>query len=185
MTTLFQWQPRLAELRDIPALEILIPLSVRALQAGSYSPAQMEAALGPIFGVDRQLIRDGTYFIVERDGQTLGCGGWSKRLSLFGSDEHRIAPNPELNPARDPARIRAFFVHPDWARRGIGRAIMRECERAIVAAGFRAVEISATLTGEPLYASFGYITIERYTIPINDGLNLPVVKMIKEFSSTA
>src|SRR5881394_3535310 len=118
------WQPRLAREEDIPALEALIPISVHGLQAAHYSAAQMEAALGPVFGVDRQLIRDGTYFVVADQERILGCGGWSKRKSLYGGDGHRDQPDPELDPANDPARIRAFFVHPDCARRGIGRAIL-------------------------------------------------------------
>ena len=173
------WLPRLAREDDIPALEALIPVSVRALQAPHYTPAQMEAALGPIFGVDRQLIRDGTYFVVERDAQILGCGGWSKRRSLYGGDHDRTEPDPELDPKLDAARVRAFFVHPAWARRGIGRSIMAACERAIIAADFRAVEIVATLAGELLYASFGYAVVERYEIAMAGGLNLPVVRMTK------
>jgi GNAT superfamily N-acetyltransferase len=173
------WRPRLAREDDIPTLEALIPISVRCLQAPHYSPAQMEAALGPIFGVDRQLIRDGTYFLVEYAGQVVGCGGWSKRRSLYGSDGHRAEPDPELDPKRDPARVRAFFVHPTWARRGIGRSIMIACERAIRESGFRTVDIVATLAGEPLYVSFGYSVVERYDIPMVDGLNLPVVRMTK------
>jgi GNAT superfamily N-acetyltransferase len=139
----------------------------------------MDAAIGPIFGVDRQLIRDGTYFVVESDKRIVGCGGWSRRKSLFGSDTIRTGEDVSLDPKVDPARVRAFFVHPNWARRGIGRAIMSACERAIIAAGFRAVEISATLTGETLYASFGYKTVEHYDIPMSGGLKLPVVKMVK------
>jgi GNAT superfamily N-acetyltransferase len=173
------WQPRLAREEDIRALEALIPLSVRALQAAHYSPAQMEAALGSVFGVDRQLIHDGTYFVVERDGHVIGCGGWSKRRSLYGGDHQRAEPDPELDPSRDAARVRAFFVHPNWARRGVGRSIMTACERAIVAAGFRKVDIVATLAGEPLYASFGYAVVERYDIPMTNGLSLPAVRMTK------
>ncbi|HKQ39484.1 MAG TPA: GNAT family N-acetyltransferase [Verrucomicrobiae bacterium] len=173
------WQPRPAREEDIAALEALIPRSVRALQAAHYSTAQMDAALGPIFGVDRQLIRDGTYFVVEHDHQIIGCGGWSKRRSLYGGDHHRTEPDPELDPKHDAARVRAFFVHPDWARRGIGRSIMVACERAIIAAGFRNVDIVATLAGEPLYASFGYTVLERYDIPLKGGLNLPAVRMTK------
>jgi N-acetylglutamate synthase-like GNAT family acetyltransferase len=139
----------------------------------------MEAALGPVFGVDRQLIRDGTFFVVEQAGQIVGCGGWSRRKSLFGGDGGRVEPDPELDPLRDPARLRAFFVHPAWARRGIGRSIVAVCEQAIRAAGFRTVEIVATLTGEPLYASFGCITVERYEVPMRGGLSLPVVRMTK------
>lgn len=177
--TAMNWQPRLAREDDIPALESLIPVSVRALQAPYYSTAQMEAALGPIFGVDRQLIRDGTYFVVERDGDIVGCGGWSRRLSLYGGDDGRTGEDELLNPERDAARVRAFFVHPAWARRGIGRSIMVACEQAIGQAGFRSVEIVATLAGEPLYARFGYLVVERYEIPLAGGLSLPAVRMSK------
>lgn len=171
------WVPRLACEGDIPALERLIPLSVRGLQSGHYSAAQMEAALGPVFGVDRQLIQDGTYFVVEQEGQMIACGGWSRRRSLFGGDHGRAGADPELDPSVDPARIRAFFVHPDWARRGLGRALLAACEQAICRAGFRAIELVATLTGEPLYAAFGYTAIERYEVELAGGLPLPVVRM--------
>ena len=172
---------RLAREDDIPAIEKLIPLSVRSLQAAHYSPAQMEAALGPVFGVDRQLIRDGTYFVVEWHGRIVGCGGWSKRGSLFGSDHGRAQTDRELDPQHEAARVRAFFVHPAFARRGIGRSIMVSCERAIRDAGFRRVAIVATLAGEPLYASFGYGVVERYEIPMAGGLSLPAVRMAKIF----
>jgi len=177
--TTAKWRPRPANEQDIPALAELIPLSVRALQSAYYSPAQIEAALGPVFGVDRQLIRDGTYFVVERDGRLAGCGGWSRRRSLYGSDEGRAVPDPELEPAHDPARIRAFFVHPAWARRGIGGSILAACERAIEQARFRRIELVATLAGEPLYAAFGYAAAERYEVALGGGLSLPVVRMIK------
>jgi len=143
----------------------------------------MKAALGPVFGVDCQLIRDGTYFVVEGDGQIVGCGGWSKRRSLYGGDRDRPEPDPELDPSLDAARVRAFFVHPTWARRGIGRSIMVACERAIIAAGFRRVDIVATLAGEPLYASFGYVVVERCEIAMAGGLSLPVVRMTKSAES--
>src|SRR5499427_9633614 len=177
--TAIAWQPRLAREDDIPALEKLIPVSARALQAPFYSPAQIDAALGPVFGVDRQLIRDGTYFVIECDGAIVGCGGWSRRRSLYGSDSARAGADGLLDPQRDAARVRAFFVHPAWARRGIGRSIMVACERAIVRAGFRIVEIVATLSGEPLYAAFSYTVVERYQIPMAHGLSLPVVRMSK------
>ena len=179
------WPLRLATEPDVPALEKLIPLSVRALQAHCYSTAQMDVALGPVFGVDRQLIRDGTYFVAERDGMIVGCGGWSRRSSLSGGDSGRKQEDALLDPQRDSARIRAFFVHPDWARRGIGRSIMVACEQAIIAAGFRKVELSATLAGEPLYASFGYAVAERYEIPMAGGLSLPVVRMTKKMERRA
>ena len=171
---------RLAGEQDIPALAALIPLAVRSLQAAHYSTAQMDAALGPVFGVDRELIRDGTYFVVEHGKVLVGCGGWSRRRSLFGGDAGRATSETELlDPARDPARIRAFFVHPDYARRGIGRQIMNACEQAISAAQFRSIELVATLAGEPLYAAFSYDVLERYEIPLAGGLVLPVVRMGK------
>jgi len=173
------WTPRVALTADVPALEALIPISVRTLQAPHYNPAQIEAALGPVFAVDRQLIGDGTYFVVEHEAQVVGCGGWSRRKSRYGGDRGRAGEDAELDPRRDPARVRAFFVHPTWARRGIGRRIMTACERAIVEAGFRSVDIVATLAGEPLYASFGYAVVERYEIPMSGGLKLPVVRMTR------
>src|SRR5436190_14128774 len=176
------WQPRLAQEKDIPELEALIPLSVRALQASHYSAAQIEAALGPVFGVDRQLIRDRTYFVVEYEQHLVGCGGWSKRKSLFGGDAQRSGEDPLLDPKRDAARIRAFFVHPDWARRGIGKSILAACEAAIQKDGFCHAELVATLAGEPLYASFGYTANERYEIPLAGVLKLPAVRMSKSFS---
>lgn len=173
------WRLRLARETDIAALEELIPRSVRALQSAHYSQAQMEAALGPVFGVDRQLIRDGTYFVVELGGTILGCGGWSRRRSLYGGDRGREGDDGLLDPQRDAARVRAFFVHPAWARRGIGRRILAMCEGAIGEAGFRQVDIVATLAGEPLYAAFGYGVVERCEISMAGGLKLPVVRMTK------
>lgn len=160
-------------------MENLIPLSVRGLQAAYYSAAQMDAALGPVFGVDCQLIRDGTYFVVEDARRIVGCGGWSRRKTLYGGDRDRAGEDAELNPQMDPARIRAFFVHPDWARRGIGRSIPQHCETAALKAGFRNAELVATLTGEPLYARFGYTVVERYEASMLAGLSLPVVRMAK------
>jgi len=174
-----KWTPRLANLDDIEELESLIPLSVRALQSAHYSPAQMEAALGPVFGVDRQLIRDSTYFVVEDAGQIVGCGGWSRRKTLYGGDRDRPGDDAELDPQLDPARIRAFFVHPNWARQGIGQSILLCCEAAAIKAGFSNAELVATLTGEALYAKFGYTVVERYQAPMRDGLSLPVVRMAK------
>jgi len=173
------WQPRLAREEDVPALAELIRVSSWALQASYYSAAQIEAALGPIFAVDRQLIRDGTYFVIEQNDTIVGCGGWSKRKSLYGGDSERSTEDPMLDPARDAARIRAFFVHPSCARRGIGTSILYACERAIVSAQFLTTDLVATLAGEPLYASHGYSVIERYEISMANGLNLPVVRMSK------
>jgi predicted N-acetyltransferase YhbS len=170
---------RLAREDDVAALEALIPQSVRALQAAHYSSAQMDAALGSVFGVDRQLIRDGTYFVAEDKGGVVGCGGWSRRSSHYGGDRGRHGEDPPLDPRTDAARIRAFFVHPSWARRGIGRSIMAASEEAIRIGGFRAIDVVATLAGEPLYAAFGYAIVERLDIVLAGGLRLPVVRMTK------
>jgi GNAT superfamily N-acetyltransferase len=178
------WELRLSSEQDISALELLIPLSVRALQAAYYSPAQMEAALGPVFGVDRQLILDKTYFVAVAANQIVGCGGWSLRKAMFGGDHNRTGEDALLDPVHDPARIRAFFVHPAWVRRGIGRSILARCEAAILAAGFHGAELVATLAGEPLYASFDYIVVERYEVPMANGLTLPVVRMAKCFGQS-
>lgn len=177
------WTLRLACLEDVPALEELILLSVRVLQAPYYSEAQREAARGAVFGVDRQLIADGTYYVAEHEGLMVGCGGWSKRRSLFGGDAVREEVDPLLNPEVDPARVRAFFIHPDWARRGIGKAILAACEASIQAAGFSHIELVATLAGEPLYLACGYQEDERYEVPLSGDLTLPVVRMKKSLSS--
>ncbi|MEQ1748352.1 MAG: GNAT family N-acetyltransferase [Prosthecobacter sp.] len=176
------WMPRLATLDDISALETLIPLSVRVLQAPYYSAAQMAAAMGQVFGVDRQLISDGTYFVVEVAGVIIGCGGWSKRKSLFGAETARRGEDTMLDPTTDPARIRAFFIHPEWSRRGIGRAILTACESAIIAAGFSQAELVATLAGEPLYLICGYREVERYEISMSGGLTLPALRMTKRLA---
>ena len=175
---------RLACDGDIPALEALIKRSVRELQAADYSAEQMDGALGSVFGVDRQLIRDQTYFVVEKDGALIACGGWSKRESLFGSDAARAAEDALLDPLPDAARIRAFFVHPEHARRGLGRAILLACEDAIRAARFRSTELVATLPGVPFYRAFDYQTGERYEVPLVNGLSLPVVRMSKNLVSS-
>jgi GNAT superfamily N-acetyltransferase len=175
------WSPRQALEKDIPALEGLIPLSVRTLQVPYYSKAQIEAAIGPVFNVDYQLIRDGTYFVVEDEGQIVACGGWSKRKKLSGCDGEEVGLDELLDPAQDAARIRAFFVHPAWTRLGIGLSILKACERAAIDAGFPKAELVATPGGELLYASHGYAVIKRYESPLSEGLNLPVVHMAKTF----
>jgi GNAT superfamily N-acetyltransferase len=139
----------------------------------------MDGALGSVFGVDTQLIRDGTYFVAEAESVVVGCGGWSRRKTLFGSDSAKHGEDLLLDPRRDAARIRAFFVHPSWARRGIGSEIMRRSEAAALGAGFRRIEIVATLTGEALYQRFGYTAVERYEVPLANGCRLPVVRMTK------
>jgi N-acetylglutamate synthase-like GNAT family acetyltransferase len=174
---------RLAEMRDIPALQALIGDSVRILQASDYSPAQLELALQTVYGVDTQLISDGTYFAAEATEDTtaclVGCGGWSKRKTLYGGDHWTQREDALLDPAKDAAKIRAFFIHPDWARRGIGGMILERCERAASEAGFHTLEMGATLTGIPFYRANGYLEFERVEVPLGNGLTLPIVRMSK------
>lgn len=176
------WRVRPARETDIPALESLIALSARGLRADFYSAAQVEGALGSVLGVDRQLIDDGTYFVAEEKGELIGCGGWSKRKTLFGSDHQTGRDDAVLDPAREPARVRAFFIHPSWARRGVARAILETCEQAISAAGFSSIELAATLPGVPFYAACGYGKSENAEVPLGQGLTLPVVRMRKQLN---
>ena len=168
---------------DIPVLQELIRVSVLGLQAGDYTPEQLELALDRVFGVDTQLIRDGTYFVAEAmadHAQVIaGCGGWSKRKTLFGSDHYACREDALLDPAHDAAKIRAFFVHPAWARRGVGSRILEVCETAAAAEGFRRLEMGATLTGVPLYLARGYVEKEHREVPLVPGLSLPIVHMEK------
>ena len=177
---------RLTEEKDIPFLEKLIPLSAYGLQAAFYSSAQIEGALGTIFAVDSQLIRDRTYFVAEHDSKIVGCGGWSRRKTLYGGDKAKEnSDDALLKPDKDAARVRAFFIDPDYARRGIGSEIMRRCESAIVAEGFSQACIVATLSGEKLYERFGYSVVKRSEIPLPNHELLPVVEMTKKFSKEA
>lgn len=180
---------RMAEARDIPLLRQLIEASVRGLQAEDYSPEQLENALRSVYGVDTQLISDGTYFAAEATESSaekfpaapllVGCGGWSKRKTLFGGDQCAGREDSLLDPAKDAAKIRAFFVHPAWARRGIGGKILEACEAAAAAAGFRRLEMGATLTGVPFYRAKGYVELEAAEAPLGNGLTLPIVRMGK------
>ena len=173
------WSPRIARENDKPAIQDLIPVSVRGLQRAFYSDEQIEAALGSVFALDRQLILDETYFVVSHGNQMVGCGGWSRRGALFGGDHHRVSEDVLLDPKKDPARIRAFFVHPDWARRGVARCILRSCEVAIQSAQFSEIQLVATLSGEPLYAALGYAIIERFEVLLANRVEFPVVRMGK------
>ncbi len=170
---------RLAKDEDVPALEQLIKESVRVLQAPNYTMEQRETALRMVYGVDTQLIRDGTYFAVEAEGAIVGCGGWSRRKTLYGGDHHARREDALLNPETDPARIRAFFVRPGWARRGIGSAILQASEAAAVAQGFRRFELGSTLTGVPFYRARGYAEIEHIDVALANGVILQVVRMAK------
>ena len=178
---------RLATEEDIPALHALIEASVRGLQAGDYTQAQIEVALGTVLGLDTQLIFDRTYFIAEtlvQDSKVrstvAGCGGWSKRKTLFGADRGPGREPKLLDPATDAAKVRAIFVHPDFARRGLGSLILARVEAEAAAAGFRRFEMGSTLTGVPLYRLKGYVEVERIAVPLWNGEALPVVKMVKD-----
>ncbi len=170
---------RIATAADIPALNGLIEASVRGLQAGDYSPGQLDGALGSVFGVDRQLIADETYFVAERGEVLVGCGGWSRRRTLFGADAVADRDDSLLTPGVDAARIRAFFVHPDAARQGVGATILSACEAAATGAGFTALELGATLTGQPFYRRYGYEPIDRRDAPLPGGDSLAIVAMRK------
>jgi GNAT superfamily N-acetyltransferase len=154
------------------------------LLAPWYSSAQIDAAVGSVFAVDTQLIEDGTYFAAAHGRTMAGCGGWSRRKTLFGADRgHTSDADSVLDPARDPARIRAFFVHPASARRGIAATLMRHCEQAAADAGFKTMELVATLAGQPLYAASGFATVEHFEIPLGRKLTMPVVKMRKNIAT--
>ncbi|HET9366149.1 MAG TPA: GNAT family N-acetyltransferase [Candidatus Angelobacter sp.] len=190
-------QVRVALAADIPALRELIQLSVRTLQAQDYSSEQMEAALRSVFGVDSQLIADGTYLVAEaalsRDSSAMmesqarradfvlaGCGGWSKRKTLYGGDRWRERQDNLLDPRHDAAKIRAFFIHPDWARRGIGTRILDACESAAMAAGFTRFEMGATLTGAKLFGERGYVPLQKIDLELENGITLPIIHMEKQ-----
>ena len=161
---------RLAVIEDVLALQELIPVSVRALSASYYDSRQIESALTYMFGVDTQLIRDKTYFVAEAEGEIVGCGGWSKRALLFGGDQWKSDEDGKLlEPGKDPARIRAFYVHPRWSRKGIGRQIISACEDAARASGFTRLELVATLPGQPLYSASGYSIAEPVAVTLADG----------------
>jgi GNAT superfamily N-acetyltransferase len=178
------FQLRLATEADIPAIHGLIEASVRVLQASDYTAAQIEGALGTVLGVDTQLIADRTYYVAEalvgNETRVAGCGGWSKRKTLFGADRGPDREPELLDAARDAAKVRAIFVDPDFARRGLGSLILATVEEAARGAGFSRFEMGSTLTGVPLYRLRGYVEVERIAVPLGNGERLPVVKMVKE-----
>lgn len=173
---------------EVSVLRELIEASVRQLQAHDYTEKQREAALRTVFGVDSQLIADGTYLVADASDARgaadarpaiAGCGGWSKRKTLFGGDQWSGREDSLLDPARDAAKIRAFFVHPAWARQGVGTLILDACESAARAAGFSRFEMGATLTGVKLFSVKGYVPVKRMDVPLDNGEVLPIVQMEK------
>jgi GNAT superfamily N-acetyltransferase len=188
---------RLAVPEDVPILRELIEASVRGLQTQDYTPAQIEGALQTVFGVDSQLIADGTYVVAEAEAHAIegagpgpgnapferviiGCGGWSKRKTLYGGDHWTGREEALLDPPRDAAKIRAFFIRPDWARRGVGSMILEACESAAKSAGFTRYEMGATLTGAKLFGARGYVAVNSISIPLANGESLPVIHMEKQ-----
>ena len=169
--------PRLAELSDVPALNELIHASARELSRGYYTEAQIDAAIRYVFGVDTTLVRDRTYYTVDVGGRLVACGGWSRRGALYGGDQRRMEEAPLLDPARAPARIRAFFVAPDWARRGLGRRLLETCGERAAAEGYRALELMSTLPGVPLYEACGFAPVEEMVDRLPNGVELPFVRM--------
>lgn len=170
---------RPANFEDLPRMQQLIVESVRGLSKDHYSNAQIESSIKYIFGVDTQLLTDGTYYVVEDNKRLAACGGWSKRETLYGGDQHKSLSDPLLNPAVDPARIRAFFVHPDFARQGIGRMLIEFCEAEVIKGGFHSTQLGATLPGVPLYEAMGYQSIKRESVEMPDGEHIDVVQMNK------
>lgn len=172
---------RLANAGDLPALEIVMALSIRELIGRYLGPAGVQASF-EIMGVDTTLVADGTYFVVESGGRIVGCGGWSRRATLFGGNHSAGRDSRLLDPATDPARVRAMYTHPSFARRGIGRLVLTLCEDAARAEGFRSVELVATVAGEPLYAACGFTVTERIDVPTSMGVAVPCARMRKELS---
>lgn len=169
---------RLARETDFEALRELMSLSIGELQKGFLTPGQINASRA-IMGLDTQLVMDGTYFVVESDGMLAGCGGWSRRATLYGGDHSSDSRDARLlDPAREPARVRAMYTHPAFARRGVARLVLSLCEKAAAAEGFRVATLMATMSGIPLYVASGYRPVEPTGADVN-GVRVPLVRMEK------
>jgi len=170
---------RLATLEDLDALREVMRRSIAALQTDFLTPEQVRVSHS-VMGLDTQLIKDGTYFVVERDGRIAGCGGWSWRSTLYGGDDSMVSREPEaLDPATDAARVRAMYTDPDFARQGVGRMVIRLCEDAARSAGFKRATMMATMAGVPLYEACGYVQVEPVLSAPVDGIRVPLVRMEK------
>ncbi|PZU45540.1 MAG: GNAT family N-acetyltransferase [Sphingomonas sp.] len=174
---------RLATEADVRALSALIARSARELQAEFYSDALLDVAVGTAFGLDPMLLADGTYYLIERDGVPVACGGWSFRAKTYGGAGHLADATARMEPGRDAARIRAFFVHPDYARQGLGSRMLAACEQAARDAGFTHAEMVATLAGEKLYSRHGWVGDRPYNEILPGGVELPVIRMTKRLDS--
>lgn len=170
---------------DRAAIKELIAQSARQLSRDHYDDAQIDAAIATVFGVDTDLIEDGTYFVAETSEMLVGCGGWSRRKTLFGGDQFSIRDTGYLDPESEPAKIRAFFIHPNYARKGIARAILARCEDEARAHGFRALELMATLPGVEFYKSCGFLAQGDFELKLNDEVKLELVPMRKALDHEA
>ncbi|MCR5878712.1 GNAT family N-acetyltransferase [Phenylobacterium sp. J367] len=169
---------RLATAADQPALRVLMDRSIRALLEPFLTPAELEASF-EIMGLDTQLVADGTYYVIAAEGRLAASGGWSRRATLFGGDHSAGRDAALLDPAREPARVRAMYTDPDFARRGLGRRILEACEAAARAEGFRSVELAATMGGVPLYRACGFTEVEPFHAETSGGVRVPLVRMAK------
>ena len=182
MTAALRTRPAVAA--DLPVLRSLMARAIESLQTGFLSPEQIEASHG-IMGLDTQLVADGTYFSAEKSGEIVGCGGWSRRATLYGGDHSTALRDPVLlDPSRDAAKIRAMYTHPDFARQGIGRLILCRCEHDAAAAGFSSTELMATLSGRPLYIACGYETVEQTEAGVGS-IKIPLIRMRKYLRAPA
>ena len=166
---------------DVPALTVLMDAAIGELQRAYLDDAQITSSRA-IMGIDTQLIDDGTYFVVESDGDIAGCGGWSRRATLYGGNQTPGRDSKLLDPAVDPARVRAMYTHPSYARRGVGRLILSLCEAAAASEGFTRLELMSTLSGEPLYAAYGFRPLERL-LDDTGGAPVPIIRMEKAIVS--
>jgi GNAT superfamily N-acetyltransferase len=173
---------RLATQKDLPELTALMDASIRRLVGAYLDAAHVEASFD-FMGVDTQLIEDGTYFVVESENRIVGCGGWSRRATLFGGDHTEGRDARMLDPATEPARVRAMYTHPDFARRGIGRLVLSLCQTAAAREGFRSLELVATAPGEQLYRACGFSVIERIDVPTTKSLTVPCARMAKRIEA--
>lgn len=174
---------RKASLDERERIKELIDESARGLSREYYSQEQIEAAIRTVFGVDTDLIHDGTYFVAENGTHLVGCGGWSKRKTLFGGDQFSSRDDALLDPLSDPAKVRAFFVHPDFARQGIARQILKLCETEAASSGFFSIELMATLPGVPFYKSCGYSEMGAIDLDLGQNIRLGLIRMSKEISN--
>jgi GNAT superfamily N-acetyltransferase len=177
-----EFTSRRAVTADVPALTMLMDAAIGELQRAFLDDAQI-ASSRAIMGIDTQLIDDGTYFVVESDGDIAGCGGWSRRATLYGGNQTSGRDSKLLDPAIDPARVRAMYTHPAYARQGVGRLILSLCEAAAASEGFTRLELMSTLSGEPLYTAYGFRPLERL-VDATGGAPVPLIRMDKPVDAT-